>query len=280
VFEMHDNLGAFSDTWYSGRYSVVDAPALLNECGLYTLSRMDLSGQQTLLDYVRVSTYPVGDREAVVFDAQDIIGVGGKAAGTYSAPGFSRASDHPSVALLLRRIRKGGAKMFLRGIPDAVVDTGGQFRDVGGYVANLNALQAQVIALNWGFVGRPTAIANSPSIITAAIQNPDNTTTFTLNNPMFSLFAPGARVSARISHQVQPKYLNGTLTVTAGTDPAKCTSLRPLPLGNFTGGTGQMSVKVPNFIATDVISIERVVTRKAGRPFGVLVGRRKPARSI
>jgi hypothetical protein len=268
----HDSLAGFSESHIIPTQGTTQA--MLALANTYVVLRMQCSGQQTTLDWIRFST--VGATRKVVGFTPVDLGANVPTTGTFGGGGHAgiQSSDFGATSLLLRKVAADGsfAHWFFRGIPDSVVTDGGQYTNAGGYtqaITNLGTYLAQN-GFSWPGTGKQAGMGTALSGMAQVAGSGQVTLTFGAN--IFNGVAPLTKVRIRISGQNQRPTMNGTFTVTvqsANTCYTRDTIwLPPTPtvtgiawLMNSGGGTIQS------------LSIERVVERRVGRPFGLYRGR-------
>ena len=261
----------------------------LNQIGTYLTARMAISGTTTQFSYCRVSTLtpPATNRRLVqIYYPADIInlvqGHGVPINGQYQAVIGDEGSNDPWSAMLIRRQNGNRFGLFyFRGNPDVIDQVGGSivFPLPAAFQAGFANYANTVVNLNWGWVSNAPA-ANSPASLTAATTNADGTATLTFapiapaTNGLFQAVAIGTRVQLRISGQLLPLGFNGSYTVVV-TGNNTCRSLRPLNVATFVAGNGTGTIYTPTVVPTLQMRIEKMVSRRAGAPFGRSRGRRK-----
>lgn len=277
-----------SESWFSP--ATPSTAVTLANIGQFVNARMNISGVNTFFTYCRIATLtpPVTNRRLVsIYYPQDLVGTTRmpiNTQGQYFLPGgLDEGSNDPWSSMLVRRWNGAQYSLgYVRGVPDAIDQTGGQvFLPLPPpYVNAFNTYAALVATLGWGWIASAPS-ANSPCNLTAAAQNANGTAalTFAVNGATgIGLFGAtpvvGSRTQLRISQQVLPQGFNGTYTVVI-TSPTTCNSFRPLNVGTFVSGNGQGTIFTRTLVPVTNMKIEKFVSRKAGLPFGASRGRRR-----
>ena len=278
-----DLLGGFSESFY-----VANGPSAINAAALsdFLNLRMLISGAQTQFLYVRVAV--VGSpRLVTVYYPADLPGL-------TSTTGFAGLnprkldpanSDIANTSLLVRRTNGTIYSFwFMRGVPDVVVEKGGVYTPTGAYQYQnyLNQMFAYLQANGWGFVARTPLSQSVLPLVSIAINPNDGTGIFTVGGavgfPMASPLNPALtpyqyRLGVRLRRIVNPRQANGAYTVTV-TSNITCTTIDQFPYSNYQStNVAQMVYNVPQIIVPNKWTVEKATTRKAGRPFGLRVGR-------
>lgn len=275
------NLAGLSESWYvtgtdPNTYPIASIVSYLQQ-------RLGISGQQTTLQWVRVST--VGTRNKVlIYTPADLFAAGlTTPTGTWgvgrTSYQYGGASDFGGTAFLMRRWNGSRfSRFFLRGIPDYMIENGGTYTPTPAYRTAVTNFIAACVALQLQWKGVTTgAIANNPTPLTAMTQNGDGTATITVNDPVFASFLgpPVSNAAVTIRGQIQPPYVNGQMTVQPLTATTART-LRALPVVNFIPGNGKVRVNIATtYTVVAAMEVERIVKRGPGRPFGLYRGRAK-----
>lgn len=248
----------------------------------YLKARMNISGDQTVINYVRVAQ--VGSPRIVQIYAPADLLAGGMATlgGTYATFASIRfaPSDFGGTSLLTRKtaISTQFSRFFIRGIPDFMINNGGTYIPTPRFQVAFAAYVAAIFNLGFQWKSLQQPIPAPPAVVlTGAIQNADGTVTYTLSLPAFNggQIAAQSKVAARITGQVQPPYLNGPLTVQVLT-ATTCRTIRPFPLVNFVPNTGRMILPpTATYFSINQLAVEKVVKRGPGKPQGLYRGRSK-----
>ncbi len=274
---MYVNQAGFSESYYDQA----------NDAGAYTPQklanfmfwRMQICGRQTVWNYIRIST--VGTSRTVKIlvpsDFDNVltsdglqVPLGGMSGGGPLGP--QSISDFGGTALLVRKY--AGLKfsrIFLRGIPDAVVDAGGLYKPFAKFRGDFDSYVFHVKALQWSWRG-VSGNVNPPAAITNCVQGPGLQATFTLGTNLFNVGDIGKTVVVRVSRQKNPGNLNGTRTVVVATVNS-CITTQNLPVVGFLAGNGKMTYSTQGYNLITDMKVERVVAKRPGRPFGLYHGR-------
>jgi hypothetical protein len=271
---------SFSELWYQN-VADASAPTLPGIVG-YVSRRLAFSGSQTVFQRVRIST--IGSRFSNrVYSAQQLQQNGlGSASGSVQPNGAlgSTETDAADVTLLVNcssGIRS--RRIFVRGIPDFIVQNGGQYVPSAYFTSAFNSWVTWVTGSStpYGWFGQP---ANPTRIQITNIIPAGGQLAFTLAGA--GLFGAGpnyANVPVRIRGLPHPwAYLNGALTVLPNSSVA-CTGIRAYPVPSSTPPTlpvtSQMYLQNPGvWYPCTSAGVEGITSRKAGRLFGVPRGRR------
>jgi Lipase (class 3) len=281
------NLAGLSESFYVNTSLAPASGYTLNQATAYVAARLGISGVQTYIQWVRVST--VGSpRVVVVYSPNQLLANGlpqPNGSFVYQRPTSSghtptpANSDFGGTALLIRKFNpQSYSRFFLRGVPDFMIENGGTYTPTAAYTAAVNSYIAAVVAQNltWKSTGNQQQ-PGSPALITGMAQNTAGGITFTLGANVFNalLAPPLQHVAVSIQGQVTPNYVNGPQTVIPATANT-CNSLRPIPLTEFLAGNGRMRVNiVQTYQPIQAMIVERVVKRGPGRPFGLYRGRQR-----
>lgn len=266
------NKAGFSESFYDS----VRGPEALTAAVLspWVTARMGLCGNETRLDYVRLST--VGDARKVAILYPKDFGDAVPVIGNYRRRAAGAASDFGGTALLVRKYQGlAFSRIFVRGIPDEIVDGGGNYAPTAGFSVNFDAFNAATVAMAWSWRG-VSGNVNPPAAITNITQNADVTCTYTLGTNLFQGVPILTHAVVRVNGQKNPKQVNGTQTVVV-TGANTCISLRELPVVGFVAGGGKMTYSSLTYKPITKLSVERVVSKRPGAPFGLYRGRSKKA---
>lgn len=220
--------------------------------------RAALIGIQTTITAIRVSIEVNNAGQRVVGDSLlNYVNL---------APAISTTSEDASTALQVI-FRSGDAVrrklLFMRGIWDSIVDSGGLYNDtVGDWATKFSAWRASLIAGNWGWLYTTPAVIGT---IGDYDVSPQGFVTFTLQNP--GIFGPGpypGPVKVRIARLNGRSTLNGTLIVQP-TGPNTCITTKPHAAAVFQS-PGTMRTYNTSFIAASTVDGQKIVIRKAGSP--------------
>lgn len=274
---LHDGKGGFSESFYvNGVTLEAFDPTPLD---VYIDARMGIAGAQTAWDYLRINQTvpPLQKKVRVYVPGDDPFGlspVTGKFATNVEGP--LKNSDFSGTSLLVRKIAAdfSFARIFLRGIPDDVVDEGGQYKPYGLWNRAWEAYVRAVKVMNFGWESATVPVANSPAPITNMVMGTDGIVTITAGSPIFAGLAVGSSLVVRVSKQRTPANINGTLTVYVK-DASNVVTARPIAILPFIQGAGVIGYKTSQFIRINDLEIEGVTERKPGRPFGLYHGRQR-----
>lgn len=238
----------------------VDLSVEIPKAQTLATKRAALCGAQTNLPYLKIS------REQVKRDVY--------VESSYRHGNSAFESDAPDTALLCNKWSinwtvKGA--LFLRGIWDAVVLTGGQF-DFSNttYYSLMRAFEAYLKTGGFGFLGRDPALAQQ-SAVTAVVANVDNTVKITVTDPIFLGYAVGTKLNIFVAGVTGAASVNGPQIVKV-VDNTKVSTVKRLPILPYTSG-GNLSFNVQQFIPINHLFEERIVERKVGRPLYLSRGR-------
>lgn len=272
---MHDGAGAFTESYFrTGLDPTSVTPAMLIAL---TDARVKLGGVEFGIDKIRVSTVGNSRQVALWYRAALFTAAGGVHRWTGSAGLAGHASgidaDFAGTSLLCRK--QSGLKfsrLFLRGIPDAIVLQGGKYwpTAVPGFEADLAAFGA-VLASGWSWLG-VSGTQPAPQAVTAAVTGTDSLCLITVAGPLFTGKAAGTKIVVRISGQRQPANLNGNFTVSVVSD-TQCRTVSPLSINNFTVSNGRMRFTNVDYIPITSVKAERIVSKRPGRPTDQYRGR-------
>lgn len=275
TYFMRDGAGDFTESWYLAGASAPDAVTAAQLCQ-YIDARMDISGGQTSLIKVRVSTVDTARQVRLWYPQALAAAAGGTHrfignAGTSGHSSTTLDSDFSATSLLCRKLAGlRFSRLFLRGIPDDIVQTGGRYAPYPYFVTKFNVWKAVVVGgYSWrGVLGTQPA----PSLVTAAVTQADASCLITVADTLFTGKALGSKLVVRINGQKSPANLNGSITVSV-VSPTQCRTVNALSVNNFSVSTGYMTIKNVNYIAITDIVPERIVAKKAGRPTDQSPGR-------
>jgi hypothetical protein len=271
TFFYHVNLAGYSES-----HLIPDPPtdaAALAFVAQYTGLRMACSGAQTTVDWIRLST--VGSARKVRVYTPFDLPAGTPLRGTFTIGAHMAPdqSDYGSTTILLRKVAAGGAyaHWFFRGVPDEVVDEGGLYDPAAGWGMPLKALQnfCQSQNLQWPGSGREAGTGHA---ITGLANNPIGQIVFTFTDNPFAGILAGTRVRLRISQQPTRPNLDGAYTVTVQ-DQNTCVSRSAVWMPPTPTPTGRAWKMNTGGGAIAALSIERITSRRVGRPFGLYRGR-------
>lgn len=268
------NQGGFSESWIANvPYNSI---SMRQHIKPYWSARKAVTGRTTFLQYVRVADLTT-PRLVTVFTATDIIRELSNQGDGISGPAIEAESDISSTALLIRRINAGRtSNLFLRGIPDGVVDTGGKYDPIGGFDQAMNRFIAAVINLEWGWFHRGVAVGFPDQLVDVTI-NQDGTLTFqSLNNVFFGLLA-GKNYQLTISQCRSSANLNATWVARIGTAANLMKTTKKGALSSYKGPDGLITMYASprTFVPILQGQVIRAVERRFGRPFALAVGRAK-----
>ena len=233
-------------------------------------------GEQPLL-YARALCLP---------NNAQIVGVriyqGGAGRGQYFPMGFKGsmgANDIPQMALLCAAISGGTntvRRFTMRGVPDDQVNNG-EFNPGPNFASNVNLYFSALT--NFAFLGS-AIVTKTPIIqIQDAVNAPGNgLVTFGANNP----YAVGNYISINQTLDAVGIRRGGKFLVVSVGPMQQQITIENFPFAPTTGGYASMPSKqlFPFLNPPDNISVERVTTRRVGRPFGGYRGRRSRHRKI
>lgn len=224
--------------------------------------RIVMSGEQTLMPYVKVSREDV--QRDVLLSAQAYSGATGK------------PSDAPDTAILTKRFTTTPvalAPIYLRGIWDELVLDGGRLDLANAaWLANYNAWKGALTTTvnGWGFLAKDPAESGS-SLIQSVSQNTDGTIHYTLVTGIFTNLDVGEKTKIFVSGVNGALSANGpNVGVVRGINTID-TEAR-IPIFPYIGG-GKLSYTVLKFYPIGNTQLQRVVERKVGRPLYVSRGR-------
>lgn len=268
------NIGGFSESWIANvPYNSI---TMRQHIKPYWSARKGVTGRTTFLSYVRIADL-TSPRLVLISTEDEIKATISNQGDGISGPATDAESDISSTALLIRRANLGNTShLFLRGVPDGVVDSGGKYDPIGGFAQKMaNFIQA-VVNLEWGWYHR-TVMAGFPDQLVDATVNADGTLTFqTLNNGFFGLLA-NKNYQLTISQCRSSANLNGTWVFRVGTAANLAKTTKKGALGAFKGPDGLVTMynSPRTFLPMLSGQVIKPVERRFGRPFGLAVGRAK-----
>jgi hypothetical protein len=259
MFFAQRTYGWSESAWFNGISN--DLNSYFGQIDALAQKRIKLCGITTTLPFVRWS------QEGVFRDVALWGYPGGGLPGT-----AAKDSDAPSTALLLA-LRNGLAtrhrNIYLRGIWDEGVVTGGVYTPSVAYVALMNDYLAQLVAGGWGWLGNNTT---TESILTNVVQNVNGTVDLTAAAAVL----PGPfpqEATIRVSGVLGASQVNGVQIVRASSATQFNTKKRISIFPYQAGGKARYSTKDLILIAGG--TVRRVVERKPGRPSYQSRGRRR-----
>lgn len=165
------------------------------------------------------------------------------------------------------------ALRYLHGIPKSVIGASGTLIKEAKYLQAAQALAAQLVADNWGWLGQ-TAKASS-SIATIASVVGQNTIAFGMVDNVFPN-TPGKIVPVFVSGVRGAAILNRQLRVRI-VDEKNCVTTKPYPILAYTGG-GKLTYSTKGIVTPadnqTTGAMYGLGTRKTGRTFFQSRGRR------
>lgn len=201
---------------------------------------------------------------------QQVDPVGTSSTGGTVTPGnVVSIADIPQMSLFCRA-RSTGLRnirpMYIRGIPDVIV-LGGEYVVDASYTAKLNQFFSQLSRDTWSFRGRDLDTPSAP------VFQVGSTGVFSLTQ-VFT-FAVGDLLQFSRCKDVAGKTVTFRGLVTAKVDSQNGT-IAGYPAGGLTGG----KVRKISYVYPPVTSVDinRIVTRRVGRPFAQFRGRRSNRR--
>lgn len=260
--------GGWSENFWSQAGSIADAiTATTTLRGLI----YDMKGNQTLVPSARISAVKPAARQT------KLVGYPGPAT---PPSGTNFDSDYPTSALLLKLTSNGGYEtlQWMRGIPDAVVQSGGVYTPSAapGFTSRLNKVLAELgnsssgwsqYKLNPGSAKKPcTSLAILTGIITV---------------PAHGFGAVGTIISIRVSGFLLPRGVNKVWNATILTGdtlqlqfyvPPTDAGLVPFAIQ----ATARLQTKL--YVQINAAEIVRATEHYTGRPTEVLGGRRRNRR--
>lgn len=185
-------------------------------------------------------------------------------------------ADKEATSLLFKRASGTGkqrSNVFLRGIPDAVVDDGGQYSPGPLFLGDLGQYQTELVTGGWGWLGDDPATNGKANIVTIA-DDAQSRPIFTVDQAIFGVGVVGKRVQFRVSGVQGAGNLNNAwVGLVLSTTSVKL--IKPVPHFAALAGTGRVSYRDLTFIGIATSQVQRVVTRHAGRPLYHSVGRQR-----
>lgn len=226
----------------------------------YTLAekRIKVSGEQTELYAIRLS------KEGPFRDVyvQPVTMKGTR----------SHASDVPHTTLtygMQNATRLKRKFIFVRGVWDGNIDTGGVFTPDATYVPKINTWRNEVITQAWGWMG---TASTQDAFVSGVTVNANGTIRLTFATDLFPAPYP-RRTSIRLSGLLGCFQLNGLQPVVA-TDARTCDTKFPMAIFPWTaGGKGRFSGRA--FVPAAFVDFEKVSRRAAGRPSYLTPGRQR-----
>jgi Lipase (class 3) len=274
-----DGLGSFTESYYrSGLDPGLVTPAMLIAL---TDARILLAGAQTLITKIRVST--VGDaRKVLLWYPQTLSQAVG---GNHTFQGFANApiagtvgpaeSDFSGTALLCRKL--SGLKfsrMFMRGIPDRIVVNGGQLDVTQSPNFGQNFVNFSLVLANgWSWRG-VAGVQPTPQGLVSAVTGTDGLCLITVAGNLFPVVPPNSKLVVRISGQRSPGNLNGNFTVSV-VSATQARTVRPLSVNNFVQANGMVRFTAVDYLPITRVVMERIVSKRPGRPSDLFHGRAK-----
>lgn len=287
-FTDHNQSAGWSETHYS--VSGQDLPTVLKDAQDMAKARVMMLGAGISLDYIRVSDQqvrgdslvalgippsqqnPIAYNKALIVEAT-VVGEGGRT--------VSPTSDYSFTALLCR-MEMGVSQrksLYLRGIPDSLDQDGGVITD-SVFLDAFNSWVDLMKSGKWGArVLNKDLTANPIFPITSVTNNagPPQQVTITAAGSNFQT-GQSVRISG-IKYQAAPPA--AASTPINGVWQVANPQAGSFQLSGYPGGTVQYfyggSVRARTYTVpaySNVLQI-RMVSRRAGRPFGLSKGRRK-----
>jgi Lipase (class 3) len=259
----------FSESWYQDvPFSGVTEVSIKS----YLIARMALSGKDTLCEYVRVSD-TVTPRLVTVYGAEwtDKNGVYQGSYPPHVTP--KQASDIQTTALLCRFSNNGRQKnLYLRGIPDVVVDNGGQYAPQADFNALFDTFKNVVIRNQWGWRYRTQKLGFPVQIVNCDQLAGSGQAQFTFLNNVWTTESNLVPIQITIRGVRSAPQINGVLT---GYPNAvnQFTSKGRLAVGLYAGPDGIARAYTSAVIQALDGQVLRPNERAAGRPFGLSRGR-------
>lgn len=268
-----------SDTWYLS--ATPDDAAALLITQQYLMARMPISGNNTLFDYARFSNVPPTRIVKTVTASQ--IGLTAPRVGTWPATDKdSGGSDFAGTCLECVKIGANGqGRLFLRGIPDVLVEDGGEYTPTPLWTTRFGAFNAWLTGNGYQFSVKGANVRKFSAI--SAITNPaPGNLQITLSSAIFVdnsvppvPLAQGTKINATITGMTNNKQLQGPLVVVVDTTTT-CHSLRPIAMSNLVlPPTATLSYYSKGPINLTSITVTRSGARHAGKPTKLVPGRRK-----
>lgn len=253
---------------WTENYFIPDATSSLATATARSLilieKRRQIMGQQCRITFRSISDTD-GQRSGTTYPVPPSAGEG-----TYLN------SDKEATALLFRRVNATGklkSNVFIRAIPDNLISDGGIYTPFPLWLADLGAYQTELVTGGWGWLGLD-ANASKHADITGVAADAANRPIFTVNAAIFPVGPPLPKLAFRVSGiqgagNLNDAWVGQVLTTTT------IRLLKPVPFFPVQAGSGRLSFRKTAFVAISNSSVQRCVTRHAGRPLYHSAGRQR-----
>jgi len=256
--------------WTESYFKANASPDLqtdMDSLKILAVKRIPLSGQQTTIDYLKVSDEEVS-RDSLLFSY--IANGGNPPHGT-----SGKDSDVRFTAALIRRQNANHTKtsnLLLRGVWDDVINASGFNSNDTAWRPLFNAFAGELTstASGWGFPAKDTATSKKV-VISNVTQNVNGQLVFTVPATTFAGPPWGYKSKVFISGVKGAVLANGSQIVTPTSDTS-CTTVARIPIFPYLGG-GLMTVNTLAFVKTAFADPLRAVKRATGRPLFLSRGR-------
>jgi hypothetical protein len=277
TFFYRDGLGnGFSESWY--RNGDLDGIQPVTIATNYLTRRMAITGTTTDFIKARFSQIPANRivRNVWPYDLPGIT----PTSGTFNPAHGDEGSDISNTSLNIEK--RGGShtgRMFLRGLPDLIVQKGGQYVPVANFATLMNNFINYMTGSSWLYEAEDTGESVKTGVA-SVVTNPNGNGSIIITTavPIFVALPPPAgtlnsNVNASLSGFVWNRNLNGPLVVRV-TGASTCESIRPIALSTFRPAPNpQIKVNFGELFTLTGMAVQRAGHRKAGRPFAVSAGR-------
>jgi hypothetical protein len=261
----------FSESWFSGETGITPQSAI--NAREYLNLRLAFSGLQTFCTHIRISTLG-SPRQVQVISLGNVPAAqrqgGGRLGGDKNLD-----SDFTDTAFLVRKtstVPPSFGFTYLRGIDDDFVEKGGAYTPSAAMNTAFNLWVAKVVALTWGWYG-VSGLQPAPQNVGAITVLASGQIQIVLGAALFLIGDVGKNKLCTVSGVQGAKTANGTYIFRV-LDPVTAVSLKPRAILPYTVG-GKMVFRNRAYIPMTSGSIDRVVSRKAGRPLYQSAGRKK-----
>jgi hypothetical protein len=272
-FQIGDVPISWSESWFLSGTPSIDLANELAFALTLAQKRVDCCGSETALKQIVVSdlstprrirryTPPGGGLYSTVFTTS------------------SHQSDFGSTALqCVKRdpTRTSSGILFMRGIPDEIVDFAGAYTPNPAFIGAFGNFQAQLLAQPWYFLGETTPRNVRQATITNVTQGADGRPIVTVLPavPPLPGFTGviGQRIKVNISGVLGAASINGQRVVYVQDATTLVLNRRTPMFVYLTGGSVQW--QNPNLLQIASFTADRIVERKVGAPFLRFRGRSK-----
>ncbi len=231
------------------------------------MKRIPLSGEQTQIDYLKVSKVGV-PRDVLLFSylASDSVPPKGTT---------GQESDANFTAALIRRQtadNKTFSNLALRGVWRSIIKANTINSFQADWRSAFNAFSAEYIAGAWGFIGKNLTDTKDSPVATLAPNANDNLVYTTVAN-IFAAGDVGKKRQVFVSGIDGSGTANG-LKIVVPSGLNAFTTVNRIPILPYLGG-GKVTFKAVQFYAVSLLTVLRAVRRATGRPLYQSRGRSK-----